>query len=259
MPTSKTPVAIMALLMVAIGIAVPLCLASAVTENPVATPIVPTVAPAPAALSTISILFIGVDSLEAQQPVLESLTIVEYQTEIPKYFLLTVSPDTQMSPATATAPSKTIGDYYAADARLPRQAWLTQSALRKIFPDLGTPYAEVDFDRKALLKTVHLLGSLDCMGQTQSGEAFLTLFDSLAPEAAEERLHFQGNLLQCLFVAAQKQNWSFPMLLENLGQRFFPAHDVATATAEAAPPLAQSEFSVTDTPLNPILEPTPQP
>jgi hypothetical protein len=259
MPKSKTPVIIMAFIMVAVGIALSQCLSLLATEKRPVTPVAPTVAPTMASLTTISVLFIGVDSCTDPNPTLESLTVVKYQTEVAKYFLLAVSPDTATGPVSATVPMKTIRSYYAEDAPLQRQALVTQAALRKISPQLGGIYAEVDFDRQTITETIGLLEPFECLGQTQTGEEVLRRFDALAPDAAEERLHFQGNLLQCLFVAARKQNWSFPKLMDSLGERFYPSRDLATITLEAAPPLPQSEFTVNYLPLNPFEKATPQP
>jgi hypothetical protein len=249
----------MALIMVAVGIALPLCLATFVADRHPPTPVAPTVAPAKASLSTISVLLIGVDSFIAPQPVLESLTVVKYQTKVRNFFLLTLSPDTTTGPPSSTGPAQRLRDYYAEDSRLPRQALVTQAALRKISPELGPIYAEVDFDRQTISETIGLLAPFECMGQTRTADELLGLYDALAPEATEQRLHFQGNLLYCLFVAAQKQNWDFPKLMGSLGRRYYPTRDLATITLEAAPPLAQAEFTVTCVPLDPFARPTPTP
>ena len=246
--------------MMAIGTAVPLCLSTFVDENHSATPIVPTAAPTQSSFTTISVLLIGVNSLTATHPTLESLTVVGYQTGVKNYFLFTVSPDTCVDPASATAPEKTIRSVYADDARLQRQALVTQKALRKISSKLSNIYVDVNFDRQAITETIGLLGPFDCMGQTQTGEALLRQFDALAPEAPEERMRFQGSLLKCLFDAAKKQGWDFPTLMDKLGRRPYPSRDHAAYYFGFAPPLAQSEFAVIPLPLHPPLDkPTPQP
>lgn len=249
----------MALIMAAIGIAVPLCLSTFAVENRPATPVAPTKVPTQASLTTISVLFIGVDALTATEPVLESLTVVKYQTEIGRFLLLALSPDTVADLSSANAPPKTIRSFFAEDARHQRQSWVTQAALQNISPELGGIYAEVDFDRQTISDTIGLLEPFACIGQTQTAESLLRRFDSLAPSAKQERLQFQGDLLQCLFAAAQKQNWDFPKLMESLGRRFFPTREVATVVLEAAPLLSQSKCIVRYFPLNPFGKPTPKP
>jgi hypothetical protein len=205
------------------------------------------------------VLLIGVNSLTASQPNLESVTVVKYQTEVNKYFLIALSPDTITCPISGTEPIKRLRDYYAEDASHNRQALLTQAALEAISKQLGGIYAEVDFDRPAVLATMGLLGPVSCMGQTQSGDELQHGFDALPAGEAKKRLHFQGNLLQCLFMAAKGQYWDFPKLMNQLGRRFYPTRDRATVTFEAAPPLADSDVTVNYVPLNPFVTATPQP
>jgi hypothetical protein len=259
MPNSKTPVLIMALIMVAIGTALLLCLSTLTTEIHPPTAPAPTLTPTADPLSTISVLFIGVDSLTGNPPTLESVTVVTYLTEVRKFFLFAVSPDTVISPATTSAPAITLRYYYDEDARLHRQAFLTRAALQKLPQKLDNIYAEVDFDRQAVIQTMGRLGPCECMGQAQTGQELLRRFDSLPPSAAQERLHFQADLFKCLLVAAQTQRWDFPKLINSLGRRFYDTRDRATVILEAAPPLAQSEFTIFYTPLNPMITPTPQP
>ena len=240
-PNQKTPVIIMALIVAAIGIAVPLCLSHLIFNPPPPPPVPPTPTPAPPPFTTISVLLIGVDSCDVPQPNLESVTVVKYQTEVYKYFLIAVSPDTLTCPITSTQPAKKLRDFYAEDARCNRQSFLTQAALEGISSEFGgIYYAEVDFDRRAISKTMSLLGPVSCMGQTQTGAEWLHSFDALPVTAAEQRLHIQGSLLQCIFMAAKTQNWDFPKLMNQLGVRLYPTRDHAEATFEAAPPLPQS-------------------
>ena len=249
----------MALIMAAIGIAVPLCLSHLIFKPHPPTPAPPAPTPTRVPFTIISVLLIGADSLEARQPNLESATVVKYQTEVYNYFLIGVSPDTITCPITSTQPTKKLREWYAEDARHYRQSVLTQAALEKISPQLGGISTEVDFDRQKLLETMGLLGPVSCMGQTQTGEQWLSRFDSLPAAAAEQRLHFQGTLLECIFLAAKTQNWDFPKLMNQLGRRFYPTHDHATLTFEAAPPLSQSETTLNYIPLDPFVTPTPEP
>ena len=259
MPKSRSRVAILALIMVALGLAATLCARSfAAGEHP-ATPVAPTPAPTKDGLTIISVLLIGADSLSAPQPRLESFTIIKYQTEVAVYHEFMFSPDTVISSTDGTGSSRTLQSFYADDARNQRQPLLIQAALRQVSSELGGFYAEVDFDRQKVLETLGKLGASECLGQAQTGEELLRQYDALPPEAGLERLHFQGSLVQCLFDAAKKQNWSFPQLIESLGTRFYPTRDHAVITAEAAPPLAQSEFAVIYSPLNLSIKPTPRP
>jgi len=252
-------VAILALIMVALGLAATLCARSfAAGEHP-ATPVAPTPAPTKDGLTIISVLLIGADSLSAPQPRLESVTIIKYQTEIAVYHPIIFSPDTVISSTDGAGSSKTLQSLYADDARGQRQSALMQAALGQVSSELGGFYAEVDFDRQGVSKTISQLGASECLGQAQTGEELLRQYDALPPEAELERLHFQGNLVQCLFDAAKKQNWSLSQLIESLGTRFYPTPDHAAITAEAAPPLAQSEFAVIYSPLNLSIKPTPRP
>ncbi len=249
----------MALIMAAIGIAVPFCLSHLAFIPHPSTPAPPTPTPTPAPFTTISVLLIGADSLAAGQPNLESVTVVKYQTEVYKYFLIGVSPDTITCPITSTQPTKKLRDWYAEDARPKRQSVLMQAALEKMSAQLGGIYAEVDFDRPKMLATMGLLGPVSCMSQAQTGDQWLDRFDALPVTAAEQRLHFQGSLLRCIFLAAKTQNWDFPKLMNQLAYRFQPTSDRATLTFEAAPPLSQSEITLNYIPLDPFVTPTPEP
>ncbi len=251
----------MALIVAAIGIAIPLCLSRLVfNPNPIPIP-PPPPSPTPtlAPFTTISVLLIGADSLAGPQPNLESVTVVKYQTEVHKFILIGVSPDTIICPMTSTQPAKKLRDYYAEDARRYRQSVLTQAALEEISPPLGGNYTEVDFDRLGVLETMRLLGPISCLGQTHTGQEWLQRFDALPVNAAEERLYFQGGLLQCLFMAAKDANWDFAKLMNQLRRRVYPTPDRATVTFEAAPPLPQSEIILNYIPLNPFVTATPQP
>jgi hypothetical protein len=249
----------MALIMAAIGIAVVFCLSRLIVPLPLPTSVPPTPTPTPAPFATISVLLIGADSCAGPQSNLESVTVVKYLTEVNKYFLIAVSPDTITCPITSTQPAKKLRDYYAEDARCNGQSGPMQAALNTISSEFGGIYAEVDFDRQAILQTMGLLGPVTCMGQTQTGDQWLQRFDALPVTAAEQRLHFQGSLLQCILMAAKTQNWDFPKLMNQLGQRFYPTRDHAEATFEAAPPLPQSEITLNYNPLNPCVTPTPSP
>ncbi len=259
MPKSRSRVAVLALIMVALGIAATLCARSFAAGERPATPVAPTLLPTQSNLTTISVLLIGADSLSAPQPRLESVTILKYHTEIAVYHPIMFSPDTVISSAEGGAPPKTLQSCYADDARSQRQSLLIQAALQQVSSELGGFYAEVDFDRQSVSQTISQLGTFECLGAVQSGEQLLRQYDALPPEAALERLHFQGNLVQCLFDAAKKQNWSLPQLIESLGRRFYPTRDHAVVTVEAGPPLPQSEFTIIYSPLNLSTKPTPRP
>ncbi len=251
----------MALIVAAIGIAIPLCLSLLfVNPNPVPPPPpLPSPTPTQPPFTIISVLLIGTDSLSGPQPNMESVSVVKYQTEVHKYFLIGVSPDTITCPIIGTQPAKKLRDWYAEDVRHNRQSLLTQLALENISKELGGIYAEVDFDRQAVLETMRPLGPVSCQGQTETGPQWLNGFDALPVTAAEERLHFQGSHLQCLFMAAQHENWDFPKLMNQLARRRYPTPDRAVLTFEAAPPLPPSEIILEYTPLNPCVSATPQP
>lgn len=270
MSNGRLPVVIMLVAMLALGAFVSsTCLAALPPEPPKPEPNVPTEPPTTAPLSNITVLLIGVDSLSAAQPNLESLALIQFQSGLSQFFLLNLSPETVVAPATGSSAAQTLRNIYAWDIPYNRGAVFTETALRRVLPGTNSSYAEVDFDRASLTQTItHLdqfkFGSAAACDEKVSGEALLSRFDSLPPDAANDRLHFQGDLLQCLFMAAQKQGWDLKTLMTDLGKRFYPYPERASTVLETAPFLPSAQFNVNFTPLNPLAAagasgPTPQP
>jgi hypothetical protein len=200
---------------------------------------------------------------------------MQFTTNVFQVFLINLSPETIVASATPSSAAQTLRVTFDWDFPYNRGAVFTEKALPRLVPGVGGVYAEVDFDRETLLKTTRQLEQFgfssgsppdytEPCDEKLSGEALLSRFDSLPPEAANDRLHLQGDLVRCLFGAAQAQGWDIETLFNNLRGRFYSSPKRVSEALEAAPPLAKAQFISRYVPLDPLaVEPppdmTPQP
>jgi hypothetical protein len=258
MPNDRAPLVIMTVVMAALGLGLAIAFRSTVPpDEPPPTP-TPLQMATPAPLADVSLLVVGVDSLASPNPALDSLTVVRFHVDFAQYYLLSVSPDMLINPSSPDPDKRSLRSVYGMDAQYTRGAVFTTDVLQRATPGLGNLYPEIDFDRRALTDTLRLLGSVEFRGEKLDGAAWQKRFNALPPKASLERLRFQNELVQALFLAAQKQNWDLSRLMSTLGRRFYP--DLTTALGvlnQTAPPLAGAEFRAAGAPLVPQATPTP--
>jgi hypothetical protein len=256
MRKDKAPLVIMALIMAALGLLLVMLFGSTLPPVPPPTPTSEQV-PSQASPTEVALLLVGVDSLSYPDPTLKAAAIVKYDIGVGMYTLISVSPDTVVNPDSSDPAQRTLGGVYdTLDAPNGRGAMFTKDALEHIMPGIGSLDPEVDFDGRTQTETISELGNFEFGGEKLDGAALLNRFEALPPGAKQKRLEFQEEVLRCLFLAAQRQkNWDLRQLMSALGGRFYPG--TALDQLKTAPPLADSEFTVTDVPLTPPIMPTP--
>jgi hypothetical protein len=196
-----------------------------------------------------SVLLVGVDSLNASQPKLEACWVVTFQPGTQQYYVLGFSPDTAIAlPGEATP--QPLATIYNLDHQIGRGDIFTRDALRVISPGLSFQ-AEVMFDRLMLAQTIDMLGGISLNGQWLNGPGLLTLYDQLPPDQPAERLMFQQQALTALADTAKQQNWTTETLSPffDLGQEWSPDQGFLFTLAQAALPISQAEFFITNAPL----------
>lgn len=255
MQSDKTPVVIMAVVMTVLGLGLTVAFRSNAPRPPVVPTSTPVVLPTQAAPSDVAVLLVGVDSLAAPVPTLETVAVIRYHVGVDQYFIFSVSPDAVVADHNLT--QRSLRSVYALDAQYTRGATFTKDVIRHAVPGIGDLTPEIDFDRQSLTETIRQLGLITFRGERLDGPAWLARFDALPPHAKQERLEFQKELAEALFAAAKGRHWDLPRLAIVLGRRFYPDMRSVLPLLSTAPPFARADFTMTDAPL--ILPVTPMP
>ena len=197
----------------------------------------------------LSVLLIGVDSLNTSQPKLEACWVVTFQPGTGQYYVLGFSPETQVNlPGEATP--QPLATIYALDHQIGRGDVFTRDALRVISPGLSFQ-AEVMFDRLMLSQAIDMLGGITLHDQWLNGQSLLALYDALPPNQPTDHLMFQQQALSAIVEAAKKQTWTPEAMAPffDLGQDWSPDQGFLLTLAQAAQPISQAEFFITYAPL----------
>jgi len=197
-----------------------------------------------------SVLLIGLDSLNTSQPKLEACWVITFQPGTQQYYVLGFSPETEINLPGEATPQR-LATIYNLDHQIGRGDIFTRDALRVISPGLSFQ-AEVMFDRLMLAQSIDMLGGLSLNGHWLNGPSLLALYDQLPPDHPADRLMFQQQALLAMVDAAKKQSWTTETLslYFDLGQEWSPDQGFVFTLAQAAQPISQAEFFITNAPLS---------
>jgi hypothetical protein len=187
-----------------------------------------------------SLLIIGVNDLEAEQPRFEGCWVITYRTGDSNYYGVSFPPGAAYT-VEGLAGTYTLTQVFEQDRSQGRGYAFLRDAIQTRFPG-SVVEADLVLDRGDLAALVGEAGGVALDGQRLAGSDLLAAYDLIPPPAEGDRLAFQQRLFQALFAALGQDGWTLAALAEFLRDSGSlaaegPRASALDAFAAEAPPL----------------------
>ncbi len=203
-----------------------------------------------------AVLIILVDDADAASPQLQGLWAITFRPGVPEYYGLGFAPTATFTLESLSG-EQSLAEIFAEDQRLQLGYRFVHDAVEARFPALSVK-VDVLLEPDDVAALVERVGGLPLDGEVLTGGALLRAYqDTLADP--DERVAFQGQVLQAMFAVLRFQRWTPARLAEYVKAMPRMRGDAARAASldllvAGAPPLAES--NLTWRPYNPDTDPS---